>query len=107
MIFNYTTYAVALSKLLCLPFDKLRTNGSMVLPILSLFVFSLAERKNEQQKEDKVPRSRSPIPASPTPAHAINHAPQPADLARRWLVGGCQAAHRRFSTGYWPQQQAV
>jgi hypothetical protein len=24
-------------------------------PISSLFVFSLAERKNEQQKEDKVP----------------------------------------------------
>src|SRR5258705_4640762 len=27
----------------------------MVLPISSLFVFSLCERKNEQQKEDKVP----------------------------------------------------
>ena len=36
-----------------LPFDKLRTNGSMVLPVYLLFIFALAERKNEQQKEIK------------------------------------------------------
>jgi hypothetical protein len=29
--------------------------GSMVLAILSVFRFSLCERKNETQKEDKVP----------------------------------------------------
>jgi len=34
-----------------LPFDKLRTNGSMVLSDFSVVVFYLAERKKKQKKK--------------------------------------------------------
>src|SRR6266511_786268 len=74
---TYRSYAVARSNVALpalRPFDplragklragKLRMYGSMGLPISSVFVFSLAERKNENRKEDKVPlrrRLKTPI----------------------------------------------
>jgi hypothetical protein len=41
-----------------LPFDRLRTDGRVVLSDYDLFVFALAEGKNEKNKNIKVPLTR-------------------------------------------------
>jgi hypothetical protein len=58
MSLNDRTYAVALSN------AALPAVIALVLSILSVFRFSLAERKNEIQKEEKVPL-RTPIRRAP------------------------------------------
>jgi hypothetical protein len=78
-----------------LPFDKLRTNGSMVLLIVSVRpegtrVFALYERKNRNTKEDTVPLCRrldrrlrksylSPVIDHPSTMH----------IERYWLWSSC------------------
>ena len=60
-VFTYRTYAVARSNATLpalRPFDKLRAGrlrmyGSMVLPISSVVLFSLAERKKNNKKKIK------------------------------------------------------
>jgi hypothetical protein len=59
-----------LQTLLCLPFDKLRTNGSMVLPLFSVVRFRArsAKTNNDTKKRSALPKAMIAFDTQPRKA---------------------------------------